>query len=81
MQWVYFILIGLLAGFLAGAIMKGRGFGLVGNLVIGVLGAIVGGFVFGLLGIGANNMLGSLIVATGGAIVLLVVVGVLKKAA
>ena len=44
-NWIWFILIGLVAGFLAGAVVKGHGFGLLGNLIVGVIGALLGGFV------------------------------------
>lgn len=80
MEWVYMILIGLAAGFLGGQIMKGRGFGLVGNLIVGLVGAVLGGAVASLLGLGATNILGQLLIATGGAVLLLALVGVLKKA-
>ena len=75
MNLLWFLLIGLVAGFLAGVVVKGRGFGLIGNLIIGVIGALLGGFIFGLLGIGANNLLGSLICAFVGAVVLLWLLG------
>jgi uncharacterized membrane protein YeaQ/YmgE (transglycosylase-associated protein family) len=55
---VYFLLIGLAAGWLAGHLVKGRGFGLVENLIIGVIGALIGGFVFGELGVNVAGMLG-----------------------
>lgn len=77
---IYFLLIGLVAGWLAGQIMKGRGFGLIGNLVIGVIGAVVGGWLFGILGLSAYGTIGSIVTATVGAVVLLFVVGQLKKA-
>ena len=70
-NFLYFALIGLAAGWLAGQIMKGGGFGLVGDLVVGVIGAILGGFLFGLLQIGATGLIGQLVVATVGAIVLI----------
>jgi len=79
MSFVYFLLIGLVAGWLAGQIMKGRGFGLVGNLVVGVIGAFVGGCLFQLLGLTTYGLLGSLVVALVGAVVLLFVVGLVKK--
>ena len=80
METVYFILIGALAGWLAGQFMKGKGFGALGNIVIGILGGFVGGFVFGLLGIGQDgSMVGSLITSLVGAVVLLFAVGLLKK--
>ena len=59
MNIVWFLLIGLAAGWLAGQIMKGGGFGVVGDLVVGVIGAILGGFLFGLLGLSASGLLGS----------------------
>ncbi len=69
-ELVYFLLIGLAAGWLAGRIM-GQGFSLVGNLVVGVVGAVLGGFVFRLVGLATTSLLGSLICATAGAILLL----------
>lgn len=75
MNWIWFIIIGLTAGFLAGAVIKGHGFGLLGNLIIGVLGALLGGFIFGLLGIATTNILGALICAFVGAVVLLLLLG------
>ena len=77
---LWFLLIGLAAGWLAGRIMKGRGFGLVGNLIVGVIGALLGGFLFTLLGLHAYGLIGSLVTAVVGAIVLLYLVGVIKKA-
>lgn len=79
MNWLWFILIGLAAGFLAGAVVKGHGFGLVGNLVVGVLGALLGGFLFGLFGLAATNLIGNLISAFVGAVVLLVIIGFVKR--
>jgi uncharacterized membrane protein YeaQ/YmgE (transglycosylase-associated protein family) len=72
MELLWFILIGLAAGWLAGQFMKGGGFGAIGDIVVGVIGALLGGFLFGTLGVSAGGgLLGSLIVATIGAIVLL----------
>jgi uncharacterized membrane protein YeaQ/YmgE (transglycosylase-associated protein family) len=71
MEILWFILIGIAAGWLAGQIMKGGGFGLVGDLVVGVIGALLGGFIFRLLGISTGSMIGSLVTATVGAIVLI----------
>ncbi|MCF7983808.1 MAG: GlsB/YeaQ/YmgE family stress response membrane protein [Thiohalocapsa sp.] len=66
-----FLAIGAVAGWLAGTLMKGGGFGLLIDIVLGVVGAVVGGFLFGLLGISANGLIGSIITATVGAVVLL----------
>ena len=71
MELLWFILIGLAAGWLAGQIWKGSGFGVAGDIVIGIIGALLGGFVFRLFGLVAFGLLGQLIVATAGAIMLL----------
>jgi uncharacterized membrane protein YeaQ/YmgE (transglycosylase-associated protein family) len=71
MNLIWFLLIGLAAGWLAGQLTKGRGFGLGGDLVVGVIGALLGGFLFRLVGLSAHNTIGSLIVATVGALILL----------
>ncbi len=70
---IYFLLIGLIAGWLAGKFMKGRSFGLVGNLIVGIIGAILGGFLFRLVGFVSFGLLADLISATVGAIVLLLI--------
>lgn len=76
---IWFLIIGIAAGWIAGKIMKGRGFGLVGNLVVGVIGALVGGFLFDLIGLEAYGLLASLVMATAGAVVLLFLLGFVKK--
>lgn len=80
MAFLWFCLIGIAAGWLAGQIMKGGGFGLVGDLIVGVIGALLGGYLFGLMGIGGSGLLGQLVVATIGAIVLLLIIRALKRA-
>ena len=65
MHIFWFLLIGLVAGWLAGQIMKGGGFGLIGDLVVGVIGALLGGFLFNLFGLHATGLLGNLVMATG----------------
>ncbi|EGV17617.1 GlsB/YeaQ/YmgE family stress response membrane protein [Thiocapsa marina] len=76
-----FLLIGAVAGWLAGLLMRGGGFGLLGNILVGIVGAVIGGFLFGLAGISlGGGMIGSLITAVIGAAVLLLVVGLIKKA-
>jgi uncharacterized membrane protein YeaQ/YmgE (transglycosylase-associated protein family) len=71
MSIIWFLLIGIAAGWLAGQVMRGGGFGLVGDLIVGVIGALLGGFLFGLLGLSADGLIGSLVTATVGAIALL----------
>lgn len=70
---LWFLLIGLIAGGLAGQLMQGGGYGLIGNVVIGVIGSYVGGFLFRQLGISSSGTIGSIIVATVGAIVFLAI--------
>lgn len=77
---ILFLVVGALAGWLAGIIMKGRGFGLIGDIIVGIVGAVFGGFVFGLLGITTGGLLGSIIMATIGAIIFLYLVSLIKKA-
>ena len=76
---IAYLAIGALAGWLAGNIMKGGGFGLLGNIVVGIVGSMVGGFAFGLLGLSAGGMIGSIVTATVGAVLLLWIVGLFKK--
>jgi uncharacterized membrane protein YeaQ/YmgE (transglycosylase-associated protein family) len=71
MDIVWFLLIGLAAGWLASQIMKGGGSGLVTDLIMGVIGSILGGFLFGAVGLAATGLIGSLVTATVGAIVLI----------
>lgn len=79
MNFVWWILVGLIAGWAAGKIMKGQGYGTLMDIVIGIAGAVVGGWVFGLLGIQAYGLIGSIIVAIVGAILLIWIVRKLKK--
>jgi uncharacterized membrane protein YeaQ/YmgE (transglycosylase-associated protein family) len=76
---IWLLLVGLIAGWLAGKIMKGSGFGLLGDLVVGVLGAVIGGWLFGMLGLTAWGLIGSILMALVGALLLLYVVRMVKK--
>jgi len=81
MQFVWFILIGLVAGWLAGTLVKGGGFGVVGDIVVGVVGALLGGWLFSALGMSSGgSLVGAIIVATIGAIVLIFILRLLKRA-
>jgi len=77
--WLWFLIIGIVAGWLAGHITRGKGFGLLGDMIMGVIGAFVGGFLFGLLGLSAHGFIGSLIMATVGAVAFIFLVRYLKK--
>ena len=81
MEFLWFILIGIAAGWLAGQFMKGGGYGLVGDLIVGVVGALLGGWLFGLAGIAAGGLVGQLVVATIGAMVLILLLRLIKKKA
>jgi len=75
--WV--LLIGIVAGWLAGQIMKGRGFGLWGNLIVGVIGSLLGSFLFGLIGLAAYGLLARLVMAVVGAVVLLYLISFIRR--
>jgi uncharacterized membrane protein YeaQ/YmgE (transglycosylase-associated protein family) len=81
MEFVWFIVVGLIAGWLAGQFMKGGGFGVIGDIIVGVLGALIGGFVFRSLGVsGGGGLIGSIVVATVGAIILIFILRLVKRA-
>ena len=80
MEIVWFLLIGLVAGWLASVIMGAGGYGVLGDIIVGVIGAVLGGYLFRLLGIGASGLLGAILTATVGAIVLIALLRVIKRA-
>ena len=69
------ILIGALAGYLAGHILRGRGYGALGNIILGIFGGLIGDFLFGLLGLGPTGLAGDIIAATVGSILLVFAFG------
>uniref|UniRef100_UPI0040579792 GlsB/YeaQ/YmgE family stress response membrane protein n=1 Tax=Candidatus Electronema sp. TaxID=2698783 RepID=UPI0040579792 len=80
MALIIFLCIGALAGWIAGRLMKGSGFGLLGNMAVGIIGAVIGGWTFSQLGISvANGFIGSLVTSVAGASILLFFVGLFKK--
>ena len=79
MYFIWYIIIGILAGFIAGKVMRGGGFGILINLLVGIAGGLLGGWVFGLLGIATAGILGSLITSVAGAILLLCIVSLFKS--
>src|SRR2546421_10516548 len=70
MALLWWLIDGLIAGALAGMVMRGGGFGIVGDVIVGIIGAMIGGFLAGLLGFGTSNIIGSLIIAFIGACIL-----------
>jgi uncharacterized membrane protein YeaQ/YmgE (transglycosylase-associated protein family) len=71
--------IGALAGWLAGTLMSGGSFGLIGNIIVGIVGAVVGSFVFDFLGVSIAGLLGSIVTATTGAVILIFLVRLVKR--
>ena len=82
MDILYMLIIGAIAGWLAGQVMKGRGFGLLGNIILGIIGAVAGGYLLGtVLGISlGGGLIGTILTAAIGAVVLLAIIGLIKKA-
>jgi uncharacterized membrane protein YeaQ/YmgE (transglycosylase-associated protein family) len=78
---IWFLIIGAIAGWLAGLLMKGGGFGLLGDIIVGIIGAFLGGWLFGKLGVSfGGGLAGSLLVAFLGAVILLFLVRLIKRA-
>jgi len=76
-----FIIVGAVAGWLAGLVVRGFGFGLFGNIVVGILGAVLGGWLFGAIGFTfLPGILNAIITAFIGAVILLFVVRLIKRA-
>ena len=81
MDLLWLIVVGLIAGWLAGKLVKGGGYGIVGDIVVGVLGALVGGFLFEALGVSTEGgFIGTIVMATFGAVVLIVALRMIKRA-
>ncbi len=77
---LWFLIIGIVAGWLAGVLMKGRGFGLVGDLVLGIVGAVIGGWLMDVFGVNLRLPFANLITAVLGAVILLGALRVVKRA-
>jgi uncharacterized membrane protein YeaQ/YmgE (transglycosylase-associated protein family) len=80
MWLIWTIVIGILAGFLAGKVVKGHGMGVLMDLVVGIVGSVLGGWIFGIIGLAAFGLIGRLVVAFVGAVILLLLVRALKRA-
>ncbi len=81
MSILYYLLVGLVIGWLAGLIVKGRGFGVGGDILVGIVGAIIGGFLSGALGIVPDTGAGALLMSVLGAVVLLLIIKMVRRTA
>ncbi len=79
MEFLWYILIGCAAGFIAGKLTTGSGYGIVLNLIIGIVGSILGGILFSILGFHATGIIGNLITAVVGAVILLWIYSMLSR--
>lgn len=80
MHLLWTLIIGGLAGFIAGKLMRGEGFGILVDILVGIVGGWIGGWVFGMLGIAAGGFIGSLIVSIIGAVILIWIIRLIKRA-
>lgn len=80
MNFIIWIVSGIIAGWLAGLIVKGRGFGLIGDFIVGLIGGVIGGWLSGFLGISAAGWIGQILIAAGGGVVLVLIVRTLRRA-
>ena len=75
---LWFLLIGLIAGWLAAVLVKGRGFGVLGDILVGIIGAQLGGWIFSIIGLSAYGFMGSVIMSFVGAVALLTIIKMVK---
>jgi uncharacterized membrane protein YeaQ/YmgE (transglycosylase-associated protein family) len=79
MNILIWIISGVITGWLAGLLVRGRGFGLIGDLVIGLLGGLIGGWLAGLLGIQASSWIAQILVAALGGVVLVAIIRMIRR--
>lgn len=79
-QVIWWIVVGLIAGALAGLVMRGSGYGIVGDIIVGIIGAIIGGWIFSQFGVGTGGIIGSIIVAFIGACILIAILRLIASA-
>lgn len=80
MDLLWTLIIGGLAGFIAGKIMRGEGFGIIVDIIVGIVGGWLGGWAFGLLGLHAGGLIGRLLIAIVGAVILIWLIRLIKRA-
>jgi uncharacterized membrane protein YeaQ/YmgE (transglycosylase-associated protein family) len=73
MSIVWWLIVGLVAGFLASLVMRGGGYGIVGDIIVGLVGALIGGFLASLVGLGSTGIIGTIIIAFIGACILIAI--------
>lgn len=78
-SFIIFLAIGALVGWLSGVLVRGSGFGVAGNVAVGIVGAVLGGYIFDMLGIRTEGLLGAIVMATLGAVALLYLIRLLKR--
>jgi uncharacterized membrane protein YeaQ/YmgE (transglycosylase-associated protein family) len=78
-SFLIFLLIGAVSSFIAGLLWKGKGFGIVGNIIVGIIGGFLGGWLADTLGLDFRGIIGQIIVSVGGAWILLFLINLLKK--
>ncbi len=76
---IWWLIVGLIAGFLASLVMRGGGYGIIGDIVVGLIGAIIGGFLASLVGLGASGFIGTIIVAFIGACILIAILRAVSR--
>ena len=79
MNLIWFLLIGLIAGWLAGQIVRGGGFGIIGDIVVGIVGSLIGGYLFSALGVNTYGLLGNIVMAVIGAVILLFIIRLIRN--
>ena len=70
---IWWLVVGLIAGFLASLVMRGGGYGIIGDIIVGIIGAFIGGWLFSLIGVGSGGFIGSIIIAFIGACILIAI--------
>lgn len=79
MNIIIWIISGVIAGWLAGLVVKGSGFGIIGDFIIGLIGGVLGGWLFGFLGVSATSWIGQVLVAALGGVVLVVIIRAVRR--
>jgi uncharacterized membrane protein YeaQ/YmgE (transglycosylase-associated protein family) len=79
MSIIWWLIVGLIAGFLASLVMRGGGYGILGDIIVGLVGALIGGFLASLVGIGSSGIIGTIIIAFIGACILIAILRAIAR--